>query len=155
MTQTNTEVVEEFKGTVWHSRLEAFDAETTDEEDKDHPTEMFIGWLLNALTRNDKPTISDFDDKCVELGIPSRTIHSLVSIHTQALQAKDTQAEEMMRAILEHEFTDSWNCQAVYKDTIVRIAKENGIDLNSDKRVCAHGEAENDYCEPCGRIHNN
>ena len=36
---------EEFEGTVWHSRLKEFDRTTTDEEEQDHPTEMFTGLL--------------------------------------------------------------------------------------------------------------
>jgi hypothetical protein len=49
-TKTVEERIEEFKGTVWHARLKEFDRTTDDEEDRDHPTEMFIGWLRTTLT---------------------------------------------------------------------------------------------------------
>lgn len=44
------EIEEEFKHTVWHSRLKEFDRTTDDEEERDHPTEMFVGWLTQTLT---------------------------------------------------------------------------------------------------------
>lgn len=42
--------IEEFRGTVWYSRLREFDKATDDEEEKAHPTEMFVDWLRTTLT---------------------------------------------------------------------------------------------------------
>ena len=43
--------IDEFKKTVWFSRLKEFDNKTDDEEEQDHDVRMFLGWLEQALTQ--------------------------------------------------------------------------------------------------------
>lgn len=48
--QSVEEIIKEFIHTVWCSRLKEFDYTTDDEEERAHPTDMFVNWLRAHLT---------------------------------------------------------------------------------------------------------
>jgi hypothetical protein len=80
--------------------------------------------------------VEEFDNLTDKTWLTSKDIgtvkHQQTAWLTEALQAKDTQAEEMMRDVLEELKEDDHLDDGI--QSIYRVAKKYGIDLNSDKK---------------------